>query len=127
MGKSKSRSYDKEFDQLQKLKHENKKLKQELATLRKELNRVYNRYDGLDDLLDQQYQETTKPKKEDLKKKWECFSCKQDYLRLLVITRPDGVYYLRRCPNCSKKTKLQKSLFINGQGFFFSGTLLSGA
>lgn len=101
----------KELDQLQKLKKENEKLKRTVSQLRKELDRIENRYSGLDDLVQQQYEEQF-PKKlsktKQLQDDWMCHKCKEDYLRIIIINRPDGTFYLRKCGSCTNKTRLKK-------------------
>lgn len=116
MGRSKSRNYDRETDKLDKLKFENEKLKRQIKSLRKQLAKVdIDRYQSLKELLEEQEAEDStldvKSRHDDLKKKWECHSCKEDYLRLVVVPRLDGMFYFRRCP-CGHKTKLKK--FIDG-------------
>lgn len=102
-----SRNMDKELDLLQRLKNENQKLKKEVTRLRKEMDRLNNRYSDLEEAVSDQYEEVVKP---DPKKQWECHVCKEDYLRLIILNRPDGVYYFRKCGSltCKNKTRLKK-------------------
>lgn len=58
---------------------------------------------GLDEV-----RETVEKSKEDLKKKWQCFSCGEGYLRLIIINRPDGRHYFRSCNCCDKRTKIKR-------------------
>ena len=102
-----SKNMDKELDLIHRLKHENDKLKKEVSRLRKEMDRLHNRYQDLDEAVNDQYEEVVK---EDPKKKWQCHVCKEDYLRLIILNRPDGVHYFRKCGNlmCRNRTKIQK-------------------
>lgn len=111
MAKSHNRGYDKEVTKAQKLAFENKKLKREVARLRKELDKLEHRYENLDDLVQHQYDEEypIKPKEVAAQKaKWQCHKCPEGQLKLVIINRPDGAYYLRKCNCCPNKTKLQK-------------------
>lgn len=113
MAKSKTKRGDKELNLLEKLKHENRKLKQELAALRKQLARVdFARYENLQELVDKQHREEEvikKTKKEDkLKQKWTCFGCGKGYLYLKIFNHPvKGVMYYRTCNMCDHRTKLK--------------------
>ena len=100
----------KEEDQLQKFKRENKSLKIDVARLRKELEKLHIRYSNLDDAVQAQYEETVTPKArmEDLKKKWACHKCKEGHLKLVIINRMDGTFYIRKCNLCPHKTRLKK-------------------
>lgn len=113
MGGGRSRTFPKDYDQLDRLKHENQKLKREVARLRKELSKIdVDRHEHLKELVQQQYQEDMeahkKSTKEELIKKWECFKCNIGYLRLIILNRLDGVFYFRRCTECAHKTRLKK-------------------
>jgi len=104
---------DKEFDQPQRLKAENKKLKRELARLKKELSRIdIDRFNNLKDLVEVQRSEDNmlqkESERENLMKRWICFKCKEDSLRLLIFNRLDGIFYYRRCPSCGHRTKMKK-------------------
>ena len=110
MGKQKKL---KEFDELQRLKYENKKLKKQISQLRKQLAKIdVDRYQNLKELVEAQQKEDKeleeKIKREKLKEKWKCYECKEGYLRLMIFHRPDGDFYYRRCTRCGHKTKLQR-------------------
>lgn len=102
----------KEFDQLQKLKHENKILKKELSLLRKQIKQLdfdSDRYFHLQDLARQQYEEEKRTSKASkLRKKWKCFQCGKGTLKLVIVPRSDGEYYFRKCNCCEHRTKLKK-------------------
>jgi len=104
---------DKEYDLTQRLKHDNKILKKRITSLRKQIARIdLDRYHNIRDLLSK-YKAEDKEKllekeEEKIRNKWKCHSCTTDYLRLIIITRRDGMYYYRKCGNCDNRTKLQK-------------------
>jgi hypothetical protein len=109
----KSRNYDREFRLIDKLKHENKVLKKELSRLTKELVKTNSRYEGLDDLVQQQYEEEypdtgARIAKEAEDSKWMCHKCNNDILKIIILNRADGTYYFRKCGSCPNKTKLQR-------------------
>ena len=107
---------DKDFSINQKLKQENEKLKRQLGRLKKQLSRIdFETYSNIKEVIEAQErediafeaEEKDKQEKEDIRKIWECHKCGGDYLRLIVVSRPDGDFYLRRCPMCKNKTKLK--------------------
>ena len=106
------RAPKKELSEIQKLKTENAALKRQLTRLRKQIARHdMERYENIREAMeiqkkeDQVHSEMEKQKK--LIEKWQCFECGTDYLRLLVIERPDGHFYFRRCPTCDNRTKMK--------------------
>lgn len=108
MGKTKRL---KEFDELQKLKEENKKLKKQVSKLRKVINNIdIDHYNFVYDLLNSEsFKE--KPKKtaeKELEKKWYCFKCENGIMRLAIIHRAQEPYYFRKCDCCENKTKMKK-------------------
>jgi len=114
MGRS-TRRGDKEYDDLQKVRHENKKLKRENQALRKQLQRIdFRRFENLSQLVDKQHKESlaeTKNKKLELAKKhWLCHKCGKDYLRLVIWDHPvKGPCYYRKCgyPSCQQRTEMK--------------------
>lgn len=106
------RNYDKELELVDRLKHENKKLKLEVKRLRKELDKNRIHYDNMTDLLEQQATEESqvsrKEEKEILLKKWKCHKCEFGLMKLMIIPRPDGPRYLRKCTECDNRTRLKK-------------------
>ena len=99
----------KEEDQLQRVKIENKRLKKEVQTLRKELNRLEHRFSGLDELVEQQYDEDNTPKAiKEAKKDWSCFKCKEGQLKIFIINKVGVPHYFRKCDSCENRTKLKK-------------------
>lgn len=107
-----SRNHDKEYVLVEKLKHENKKLKVEVKRLRKELDKNRVHYESITELLEEQVsEEDISSKKEDreaLLKRWKCHKCEHGIMRLLIIPRPDAPHYMRKCTECSNRTRLKK-------------------
>jgi len=104
---------DSEIDQLQKVRRENKRLKEQISQLRKQISRIdVDRFQNLKDLLDAQdrkeQQEAALEKNKALSEQWKCWHCESGILRLVVLERRDGVFYNRVCDNCKHRTKLQK-------------------
>lgn len=96
---------DGEAELLQRLKHENQKLKREKQALRKQLDRLdVDRFNNLKELLDSH---DRADREEVDKNNWECWTCRQGILRLAVIERRDKVIYNRVCDHCGHKTKFK--------------------
>lgn len=103
-----------ELDLLQKLKSENKKLKQQVAQLRKLIDKFdLERYHDVKEIMEAnerlearfQQQEA----RDKLKATWQCWDCHTGVLRIKTFTRRDGVFYFRCCsnPDCRKRTKMK--------------------
>ena len=113
MGKGHSgNAHAKEHSEMQKLKHENQKLKRQLNRLRKQLARVdLEEFTNVKDALIAQEREDAVIENETQDKMeiehWRCYQCEKDYLRLIIVQRPDGDFYFRKCPNCQRRTRLQ--------------------
>lgn len=113
MGKGKHRRGTKEIGQLDRLKHENAKLKKELAQLRRQLDRIdFSRFQNLKELVDKNDRVAEKELEEakilKLKEKWRCFDCGKGVLKLITYANPAGEYYYRCCDLCGKRTKSQR-------------------
>lgn len=114
MGKARDvRSNKKEVEEIQKLKQENQKLKRQLNRLRKQLARIdLDKFQNIRDVIVAQIREDEdyelELKQKSVKKQWQCHACQQDYLRLVILHRPDGEFYFRRCPSCKRRTKMQR-------------------
>lgn len=113
MGKGRRPVGDGELRVNQRLKLENQKLKKQISSLRKQLSRIdIDRYQSLKDIIEahdeQDIEFDSTMALDDLKRKWECHKCARDFLRLVIVPRVDGTFYLRRCPTCMHKTKLKK-------------------
>jgi DNA-directed RNA polymerase subunit M/transcription elongation factor TFIIS len=107
-----NRYADKELDELQKVKYENKRLKKQIASLRKQLQRVdIDRYENLKDLLykhaNEDLEEKIKVQKQKLKKQWECHVCRAGFMKIHTINRRDGLVYYRKCTECDNRTKIK--------------------
>lgn len=106
------RMCEKDYDKLDKLKEENKKLKRQISTLRKQIDRLdldNSKYDHIRELAAQQYEEeknTSKAKK--LREKWKCYECGSGVLKLIIIPSPGGLKYFRSCNNCDNRTKAKQ-------------------
>lgn len=98
--------YGREPDQLQKIKEENRKLKQEIKRLRKMADASVD----LKRLARQQYKEELdfKSKKEKLIEKWTCHKCGKGVMKLVLVSRVDGEHYFRSCSRCDNRTKIQE-------------------
>lgn len=113
MAKNRTRRSSRDYDLVDKLKHENQKLKKEISSLRKQLARVdFDRYSNLQQLVDKQRKEaelTEDSKKlEQLKKKWECWGCGKDHLKIIIWDHPvKGVMYYRKCFTCDHRTEMK--------------------
>lgn len=112
---SRRRYNDSELDQLQKYKIENRKLKQQISQLRKQISRIdVDRFQNLKDLLDAQdrreAEDAAKSRGMESDKRWECWTCRTGILRVHVIEKPTGSIYNRVCDNehCGHRTKFQK-------------------
>lgn len=98
MGNRRMQRGEKEYDELQQLKHENKKLKRQNARLRKLLDRV--------DLG--RYEEVKEEETVERDEAWRCFDCGKGTLRLKTFELRDGMRYYRECDVCEKRTKVQR-------------------
>jgi len=107
-------SNDKEYSELQKVRHENKHLKRALKRARKQLDRIdmsqyyelrkkYKDNNKAVKEADSSYIDGTRPKED-----WTCYACKKGTLRLIILNKAGEDVYLRKCDNCNKRTKLQK-------------------
>lgn len=113
MARSKTVRGEKEFDTLDRLKQENKKLKREVSSLRKALSRIdVERFEKLKELVGKQRKED----KEDVKQKKtsknkkdrQCYQCGEGSMQLKIFDRRDGVFYYRGCTICDHRTKMKK-------------------
>jgi hypothetical protein len=109
----KTRRGHKEYSREQQLLHNNKKLKREIASLRKQLARVdLDRYNHIKDMIERSYQmeEELEGKEilEKLKKNWKCYECARGYMEIVLYNRPDSTWYYRHCTNCSHRTSSKR-------------------
>lgn len=113
MGKNHKGRSDTELSEIRKLKLENQKLKKQMGKLRKQLSRIdIDRYSNLREIIEAHaYEDESFDSSvylEELKQKWLCHGCKLDYLRVIIVPRADGLFYIRKCPACDQRTKLKK-------------------
>jgi hypothetical protein len=112
----KSRRGNREFTREQKLVHENKRLKKELAQLRKQLARIdLDRYDTVREMIQEHYQEEKAQQGleilENLKKTWACKECADGHLEIFLYNKVGTTWYYRICsnaPKCKNRTLAQK-------------------
>jgi len=109
----KDRQPRKEFTALQKANKEIKMLKRQLSRLKKLIARInIEEYQNIQEAKEAQMRERIALKKDietlEDAERWRCFSCEEDYLRLVIYQKVDQPYYFRRCPSCGKRTKAQK-------------------
>ena len=55
-------------------------------------------------------QQSRSKAKEALKKEWACHDCGEGYLRIMLLPRMDGIFYIRRRSNkeCGNRTNAKK-------------------
>ena len=112
MGKTKRT--DREFTREKKLIHENRILKRQVASLRKQLARLdLDRYSNLKETIEQHYQEDRHQEGQDildrLKQEWRCMEpgC-EGYLEIILYNKINSTWYYRKCNECVKRTPSQK-------------------
>ncbi len=109
MGK---RHCDQEQSKLQRLAFENKKLRREIATLRKQLARIdLDRYPQVKELVEKHEESDSSDGHrflEKIKEEWKCNQCNEGYLEIIIYSKLGNPWYLRKCNNCTNRTKAQK-------------------
>lgn len=114
MGKSaRGSKSNTEISAMRRLKLENQKLKKQMATLRKQLSRIdIDRYSNLRQIIEAHALEDkgfdAEISLDKLKADWACNECKSDYLRIIVVPRADGTFYMRKCGSCKHRTGLKR-------------------
>lgn len=104
----------KERSREQKLAYENKSLKREVASLRKQLARVdLDRYAHVKSIIENSYklEEESEGRGilEKLRSEWACHDCRgEGYLEICLYNRLDGTFYYRKCTNCAHRTESQR-------------------
>lgn len=115
MGKNK-RS-DKEYTREQRLVHENRQLKRQVSSLRKELAKVdLDRYKNLKETIEKHYQEDEAQEGRDIlekiKNEWKCHEAEcSGFLEIFTYNKVGETWYYRICsnaPSCKNRTKAQK-------------------
>lgn len=111
----KSRRGNREFNKEQKLAHENKRLKIELARVRKQLARLdLDRYENVKEMIEEHYVDNAQEGQdilENLKKAWACKQCQSGYLEIFTYNKLDQTWYFRRCsnaPTCKHRTESKR-------------------
>lgn len=105
---------DGEQDELQRLRHENKRLKREISILRKQIDRLdLDRFQSFKEALDrldeiEMEQAARRKDRQISEEKWRCWTCNVGKLRLKVWERRDGAHYQRVCDHCGKRTTMKK-------------------
>lgn len=110
---SKNKYCDRDFNLLEKLKQENKQLKQNIKALRRQLQRnSFYEYENVKNLLDNKYQEEETVNKKDLLKslqdQWICYNCNSGVLEIIIYSKINDTYYIRKCNNCNYRTQGKK-------------------
>lgn len=137
MARSKTKRGQSELDMLDRLKHENKKLKQQIRRMKSELRTFESAFQKTHEFLDgklsevptrdviaavargkklqslvgqQREEEKARDKERRIKEKWLCHTCGMGHMGLSIFNRRDGVFYYRTCSNveCDNRTKMQK-------------------
>lgn len=111
-GNGRSQKTDKELTRVQKIAHENKKLKEEIARLRKTIVRMdsgwcpgcLKRYDedGKNTKLPEP--DISKPEQKDR----TCFKCNEGKLSIVKYYKMSEQWYYRACNKCSHRTRGKK-------------------
>lgn len=109
----KSRRGSREISREQKLVHENKRLKREVSSLRKQLARLdLDRFTNVRELIEESYTagQTSAGTEviETLKKTWACKECNEGYLEIILYNKLSDTWYYRKCTSCNHRTKSQK-------------------
>lgn len=109
---SKIRRNGRELDLLDRLKHENRKLKAQVNQLRKLITKFdLERYNDVKEILEANERLEERFEKQEarrqLKRTWECWECKEGVLKIIIFPRRDGIFYWRKCTSCDHRTKLQ--------------------
>ena len=100
----------KEYNRLQEALHENKKLKREISSLRKQLARLdLDRHDYVKDIIDDHFNpdETDKMMKR-IREEWKCRKCEEGYLEINLYSKMGDTWYFRKCNFCPHRTKSQQ-------------------
>jgi hypothetical protein len=103
---SKNSRGQKEYSRLQEALHENKKLKREISSLRKQLARLdLDRHDYVKDIIEEHLHEETPAKVlEAMKEEWKCKKCNIGYLEIVLYTKVGDPWYFRKCNFCPHRT-----------------------
>ncbi len=97
---------------MQRISHENKRLKKEVGTLRKQLARIdLDKFSQVSDIIDERYKNDEKSDQgqdllDALKAEWKCRKCEEGFLEIIIYTKQGIPYYFRKCSNrfCTQRT-----------------------
>lgn len=111
MGKARTDRYG--YTREQALIQENRTLKRQVSSLRKQIARIdLDRYDAVKEMIQENYKEGKEEEGreilENLKKSWGCRECEDGYLEIFVFNRGKDTIYYRICSNapaCMNRTK----------------------
>lgn len=100
----------------QRLIQENRMLKRQISSLRKQIARIdLDRYDSVKEMIQEHYkegrEEEGKEILENLRKSWTCHKCDEGYLEIFTYNVGEHTFYYRICsnaPHCRNRTKPQK-------------------
>jgi len=108
----------KEFNRLQEALHENKRLKREISSLRKQLARLdLDRHSFVKDIIDEHYeQEESEKITQRIKEEWKCKQCGVGYLEINLYTKVNETWYFRKCNFCPHRTTSQQYIPDKVQG-----------
>lgn len=105
---------------IRKIERENNRLKSEIKTLEAGfkssltyIDQELKSFDVLD--IVEYFAKKTKTKKSErtdntlteLKDKWVCHQCSKGIIKLIKVPRPDGVWYFRKCNECTNRTEMK--------------------
>lgn len=111
---SKNTRGGKEYSRLQETLHENKKMKREIASLRKQLAKLdLDKHGYVEDALEEHYEAAesnrdTGKALQRLKDAWKCKTCNIGYLEINLYTRVGETWYFRKCNSCPHRTASQQ-------------------
>lgn len=111
---SRSTRGGKEYTRLQEVMHENKKLRKEISSLRKQLARLdLDRHDYVKTIVDEHFaseerEESTTKMLERLKNAWKCHNCGDGFLEIHLYSKMGEPWYFRQCSCCPNRTKSQR-------------------
>lgn len=114
MGKARTDRHG--YTREQRLIQENRVLKRQISSLRKQIARIdLDRYDSVKEMIQEHYTEDKEEQGreilENLKKSWACRECADGYLEIFVFNKGKSTIYYRICSNapaCMNRTKSQE-------------------
>lgn len=104
----------KEYSRLQEYQNENKRLKREIASLRKQLARIdLDRHGYVKGILEEHYASEGEERNAEktlnkMKERWKCNECHNGYLEINIYTKVGNPWYFRKCNSCPHRTPSQQ-------------------